>query len=91
LQKLLNPEVAEHVNAVKFFTKTLRNYTLKDLSNKFNNMHLHKGPHVEECPFEAEASDPDDHQTPSFVSDYLETLDNAKRPVSQVRKNARSG
>jgi hypothetical protein len=73
------------VDAVKFFVKKLKVYKLEDLRDVSNNTHLHRGARVVSNPFGIE---PDDHQTPSFVSEYLGKLD-AKRPVSEVRKNAR--
>ena len=81
-QKSIGSEFVSHVETVKFFTNTLRTYTLEDLTDDSNNTHLHVAPGLESSPLGPGSPRVGDH----LVSVYLQKLD-AKRPVSQVRQN----
>lgn len=86
VQGLTSPEFRLHVDAVKFFTESLRSYTVEGLRHDSNNTHLHIAHGVDSSPFPEGRND---HQPPSFVSEYVQKL-NEKRPLSQVGKYAGS-
>jgi hypothetical protein len=86
LQKSTSSEFVSYVDAVKFFTKALGTWTLEDLMDDSNNTHLHVAPGVVSSPLRRGSPRLDD----SRISVYVQKLD-ARRPVSQVRQDARSG
>jgi Crinkler effector protein N-terminal domain len=87
LRKSTSCEFAAYVDAVKFFTKTLKICTLEDLMDDSNNTHLHVAPGVVSSPLRP---GPLPYLGDQRISVYVQKLDE-KRPASQVRQNARSG